>query len=106
MPKDPEKPRTVRPDMPATPPAPLPSGDYSYTLEVVMGMQLSMGKLIEAVDTLKERSKEQSEDLKKVVSAVDTAKGAVKALLWVVGVVGALLGIILGAFVRQLFGHP
>lgn len=34
----------------------LPSGDFSYILEIVMNMQSSMGKLIEAVDSLKAQS--------------------------------------------------
>ena len=51
-----------------------PSGDYSYTLEIVMGMQSSMGKLIEAVDGLKSQSKSQSEKLDKVVAQIYAAK--------------------------------
>jgi hypothetical protein len=53
---------------------PLPSGDYSYVLEIVMGMQLSVGKLLEAVDNLKEQSKQHSEDLKGIGRDLHAAK--------------------------------
>src|SRR5436309_6539202 len=37
-----------------------PSGDYTYILEIVMGMQGTMGKLIEAVES---RSEEHTSEL-------------------------------------------
>jgi hypothetical protein len=67
-----------------TPPPPLPSGDYSYTVEIVMKMQQTLGKLTEAVDTLKEQSKEQAADIRQIGKDVHTAKV-------VVSIVGALL---------------
>jgi hypothetical protein len=36
----------------------LPSGDYSYILEIVMGMQRTLGKIEQAVDTLTTDSRE------------------------------------------------
>jgi hypothetical protein len=56
-----------------TPPI-MPSGDYSYTVEIVMNMQHSLGKLTEAVDGLKTRQAEQGAKLdsldKKVYAAI------------------------------------
>jgi hypothetical protein len=44
----------------------LPSGDYSYTLEVVMNMQLAIGKLTEAVEGLKNKQANQEKKLDKI----------------------------------------
>jgi hypothetical protein len=54
------------PRIPETVPPPMPSGDYSYTLEIVMHMQNSLGKLTEAVDGLKKRQSEQAAKLDKM----------------------------------------
>jgi hypothetical protein len=51
-----------------------PSGDYTYVLETVMSMQNSMGKLEEAVGTLKTAQAQQGQKLdsidKKVYAAI------------------------------------
>ena len=57
-----------------TPPPTQPSGDYSYTLEVVMGMQATLGKLTQAVETLTEKTKSQSEKLDQAVRDIHVAK--------------------------------
>jgi hypothetical protein len=41
----------------------MPSGDYSYTVEIVMQMQHTLGKLSEAVDNLKTAQAAQGEKL-------------------------------------------
>src|SRR5579862_8001398 len=87
-----------------TPPQAHPSGDYSYTVELVGSIQHQLGKLTEAVDSLKKQSTEHGTKLDDVRMDVHGAKSAAKALLWVVGVVGALLGLILAAYFRYLFG--
>lgn len=51
------------PRFPDTPPPIVPSGDYSYTLEIVMNMQLSLGKLTEAVEGLKAKQSDQTKKL-------------------------------------------
>jgi hypothetical protein len=45
---------------------PPPSGDYTYTVEIVMRMQETMGRLSEAVDNLKEGQKEQRTKLEQI----------------------------------------
>ena len=62
----------------------LPSGDYSYTVELVGTIQNELGRLTEAVQSLKEQSKEQSVELKAISKDVHAAKV-------VMGVVGSLL---------------
>jgi hypothetical protein len=81
-----------------------PSGDYSYTVELVGAIQHQLGRLTEAVDSLKEQSKKTGEKLDEVRMDVHAAKAGGKALLWVVGIVGTLLGIVLAAYFRKLFG--
>lgn len=91
----------------------IPSGDYAYTVELVGTIQHSLGKLTEAIENLKDQAKERDrkfEDLCKEVQAVGRdvhgAKVAGKALLWVVSVVGALIGIVLGTYLREQFSKP
>jgi hypothetical protein len=85
----PRKPTTPE-DFPTT--SPVPSGDYSYTLEIVMQMQTTMGKLMEAVETLKTDSREYRADLKRIGQEIHGAKVGFR---WVVGVCvgfGGLVG--------------
>ena|SRR5487761_1225478 len=104
--------RPPRPRIPPTTPenyptipsgTPYPSGDYSYTVELVGAIQHQLGKLTEAVTSLKDQSKETSKKLDEVRMDVHAAKAAGKTLLWIVGIFGSLLGITLGAYFRQLF---
>ena len=52
----------------------MPSGDYTYVLETVMSMQHTMGKLTEAVESLKTKQSQQGEKLdgidKKIYAAI------------------------------------
>ena len=90
---------------PTTPPQQtFSSGDYSYTVELVSAIQHELGKLTEAVNSLKEQSKDQGKKLDEVRMDVHAAKSAGKALLWIVGVVGTLLGLFLAAYFRQVLG--
>jgi len=66
-----------------------PSGDYSYVLEIVMAMQNTLGKLTEAVESLKDQSKGHSGKLDQLGKDVHAAKV-------VVGVVGALILLVAG----------
>jgi hypothetical protein len=93
---------TVPTKFPDTTP-PVPSGDYSYVLEIVMNMQTAMGRLQEAVESLKDQSKEQGKEIRDIAKDIHAAKVTGKVLLWVVGVVGALLGIFIAAYARQVF---
>lgn len=61
-----------------------PSGDYTYVLEIVMGMQSTMGKLTEAVESLKQQSAKHDEKLDGIGKDIHTAKTTLK-------VVGAIL---------------
>ena len=98
---------TTPEEFPVSSPQSLPSGDYSYTLEVVMGMQATLGQLTEAINGLKEQSKSQGQDLKAIGLDVHAGKILLKVLLWVVGLAGALLGIALTAFMKKwLSGSP
>lgn len=63
--------------------SPQPSGDYTYTLEVVMGMQKTLGELTQAVRSLTEQVKDQG-------VKVDASCKDIHAAKVVVGVLAAL----------------
>jgi hypothetical protein len=75
-----------------------PSGDYSYTLEVVMGMQATLGKLTEAIDTLKGSIRAQGDKLDSVARDVHTAKVVMWVVVGLMGFFGTIGGIALKAF--------
>ena len=79
-----EKEAVTPPRMPDTTPPAYPSGDYTYTLEVVMGMQKTLGELTQAVKGLTDQVKDQG-------VKVDASSKDIHAAKVVVGVLGALL---------------
>jgi hypothetical protein len=97
-----DKERATTPPQHDIPTPQLPGADYSYTVELVGAIQNQLGMLTEAVNSLKEQSKETSKKLDDVRMDVHAAKAAGKALLWIVGIVGTLLGLFLAAYFRQL----
>jgi hypothetical protein len=88
MPKREDRPSSVPTSFPETTP-PLPSGDYSYVLEIVMRMQESVGRLTEAVGSLKDQSRAHGEKLDSIGKDVHAAKV-------VIGVVGGLMALLGG----------
>jgi hypothetical protein len=105
---------TTPEDFPTNPPRPqLPSGDYSYTVELVASINRELGHLTEAVNGLKEQAKDRDKkhdelvkEIRAVALDVHGAKAAGKALLWVMSIVGAILGICAGAYLQAQFSKP
>lgn len=75
--------------------APPPSGDYSYTLEIVMRMQESMGGLKEAVSELKESVKELKAEQKEQTQKIESISKTIYAAMAIIALV---------VFLLQLFG--
>jgi|SRR6267378_1716843 len=67
-----------------------PSGNYSF-LEIVMGMHTTIGKLVEAVESLKTQSQRQGDKIDKIGKDVHAAKV-------VMSVVGGLIVLSAGFF--------
>jgi hypothetical protein len=93
--------------------AQLPGADYSYTVELVGSINRELGQLTEAVNGLKEQAKDRDkkhEDLVKEIRAVafdvHGAKTAGKALLWVLSIIGTIIGICAGAYLEAQFSKP
>jgi len=78
--------------LPETTPPVVPSGDYTYTLEIVMNMQLAMGKLMEAVESLKSSSKDQGDKLEEVRRDVHGAKVALRIIMGIAALLGTFIG--------------
>jgi hypothetical protein len=99
-------PKPNKPQQPDTTPADfpvqshlrqLPGADYSYTVELVATINQQLGKLIEAVDTLKSVVKEQGEKLNTVARDVHTAKVVTWVVLGIISISGTFVGIALKA---------
>jgi len=89
---------TTPEDFPAQAP-PLPSGDYSYTLEIVMNMQHTLGGIGEAVKSLKEDSKEYRAELKELGKDLHAAKTLVRWLIAIAVGLGGIIGWAVNAYI-------
>jgi ABC-type nickel/cobalt efflux system permease component RcnA len=89
-----------------TTPSSFPSGDYSYVLEIVMGMQLTMGKLSEAVDSLKAESKRHDDKLDSIGKDVHAAKVVVSVIGALIVLAFGFLGWIGHEALQYLSSHP
>jgi hypothetical protein len=106
----PKPPRSTAPErmatvQPSNRPS-LSSGEIDLITEIVMGMQESIGKLTEAVDTLKKQSEKHGDKL----DSIGKDMYAAKVILGLVGagiVIGAgWLGIVIKGLVDHLASHP
>ena len=104
---------TTPPRMPDTTPPNYPSPTHDFTLQAVMHMQETIGGLVEAVESLKDQSKERDRKLDEIVKEIHSvgrdvhaAKAIGRTLLWVIGAVGALLGTVIGACLQGRFSRP
>jgi hypothetical protein len=70
------------------------SGDYSYTLEVVMGMQKTLGELSQAVRSLTEEVKGHGAKIDASCADIHAAKVVVRVLLAIVLAAATFLGFI------------
>ena len=90
-----------KPDSPVAPPSdfaitsPQPSGDYSYTLEVCMQMQKTLGQVEQAVKTLAEDFREERKKVNRL-SHIIYAAG-------VVGTIGLAILIFLANKLADVF---
>jgi hypothetical protein len=76
-----------------------PSGDYSYTVELVGTINRELGGLIEAVNALKEQSKSHTEKIDKLSHTVYGAKVG----LWIIGGIVATAGSVCGFILKMIF---
>jgi hypothetical protein len=89
---------TTPEDFPSQPNV-VPSGDYSYTLEIVMNMQHTLGGLAEAVKSLKEDSKEYRTELKELSKNFHAAQVLIRWLIAVAVGLGGLIGWAINAYI-------
>lgn len=91
--KEPRRPAPTTPeDYPVAAPAAYPSGDYSYTVELVGNIQHQLGKLTEAVEALKVQVQGQGADIKAINRDIHTAKVFVKIAAWILAALLAFGG--------------
>lgn len=102
MPKKDDRPASVPTSFPETTP-PLPSGDYYYVLEIVMRMQESVGRLTEAVSSLKEQSKAHGDKLDNIGKDVHAAKVVVSVVGGLIVIVGGICAWLINTYIST---HP
>ena len=88
-----------------TPPV-YPSGDYTYVLEIVMVMQGTIGKLTEAVESLKAQSRTQGEKVDEIGKGIQAAKVVVGFIGGLIVVTAGFLGWVINEFLQYLSSHP
>lgn len=81
---------TTPPRFPETPPSTFPSAEYSYILELVSTIQHELGKLSEAVDSLKNQSKDESRELRDIAKDVHGFKIGLKVGVTILSAVFAV----------------
>ena len=69
-----------------------PSRDYSYTVELVATIQHTLGQLTEAVDALKEQTREHGKELKSIGHDIHTTKTIEKIVGVILAAVFAFFG--------------
>jgi len=69
---------TIPSRLPETTPQVFPGQNYDFTLQAVFEMQKTVGKLTEAVETLKDQSKHHGDKLDKIGNDVHAAKVVLK----------------------------
>ena len=102
MPKKDDRPASVPTSFPETTPT-LPTGDYSYVLEIVMRMQESVGRLTEAVNSRKDQSKTQGEKLDNIGKDVHAFKVAVNVIGGLIVLVGGVIAWLVNTYIST---HP
>lgn len=85
------RPKETTPPHPLQTTTPLPSGDYSYTVELVGTIQNQLGRLTQAVETLTTDSSE----LRKKVDRLSH-------IVYAAGVVGTILAVVLGFIANKV----
>jgi uncharacterized membrane-anchored protein YjiN (DUF445 family) len=87
--------------MPDITPPNYPSPTHDFTLQAVMHMQETVGKLVEAVNSLKEQVKEQGAELRSVGKDVHAARIVGGVLV----AIGGLIGWVIHELIQYLSSH-
>jgi hypothetical protein len=95
-----QRPAVPPPDLPIPPP--FPSGDYSYTVELVGTINREVGSLLKAVASLEEASREHGKELKAIGKDIHAAKVVGGLLVLAAG----FLGWTIQQLVAYLSAHP
>ena len=90
----PKGPTTTPQHFPETTPH-LPSADYSYTVELVGTLQNQLGRLTEAVESLKIQSRDQATELKTIGKDIHGAKVGIRIIIGVCALAGTIIGFLI-----------
>lgn len=81
------------------------SSDHNFSLQMALEIQRSIGKLEASNQALCASSEKHSEKLDAVAEQLHTAKGVVKALGWILGIMGAIGLLLLGTILTVILKH-
>jgi peptidoglycan hydrolase CwlO-like protein len=80
----------------------MPSGDYSYTVELVGTIQNQLGKLTEAVDSLNGQTKDQAKEVKDIAKEIHGFKVGLTVAAAILSAVFAVSAAIIGFILNHL----
>lgn len=97
------RPPTTPEEFTTTASSQFPSGDYSYTVELVGSIQNQLGRLTEAVQSLKTQVKEQGDELKSVGKDVHAAKVVISVVGGLIVLTGGVIAWLINTYIST---HP
>jgi hypothetical protein len=83
-----------------------PSGDFAYTVEVVATINRELGRLTEAVESLKSQAVKHGDKLEQFGKDIHAAKVVVGFVGGLIVLAGTFLGFTINALVQYLASHP
>lgn len=84
---------------------PASSSDHNFFLQIAMQTERSIGELKAGLDALTKSSEKHAEKIDSLNETVHTAKGFLKAVAWIGGIIGAVGLALLAAIFKTLGDH-
>jgi hypothetical protein len=100
---EPSRRATTPEDFTTTASSQFSSGDYSYTVELVGSIQNQLGKLTEAVESLKAQAKEHGDELKNIAKDIHAAKMVISVVGGLALFIGGVIAWLINTYIST---HP
>jgi len=97
---------TTSPKLPDTSPQPFQGSDYSFTLQAVLEVQRSLGKLENAIINLADQSQKHGDKLDKLSHKISMAQGGVWVIAALIAGLGSAVAFLLNKIIPLLHISP